>query len=581
VHPYSHLRMNNDPDNFQFAIVTDRTGGNRAGVFEDAIKKLNLLQPEFVMSIGDLIEGYTRDEDRIYSEWDEFNGFIKDLEMPFFYLPGNHDYINDVMAKIWKEKFGPSYYHFVYRDVLFLCLNSEEATKGSSMGGIEKPQYDYAKKVLDENPDVKWTLVFMHQPLWLYDNSRHWSDVEDLLKGRQHTVFAGHNHHYVKYIRNDSKYITLATTGGLSKLRGPDFGEFDHVAWITMTEEGPVIANLLLNGIWDEDVLTEEYRSMIEAERIMINPVFVDNGFSEANFEIRITNDDNFPMSTLLRFGRHDQLSPEIVEYHKLVPPNSVETLSIPTRLIKKSRKDDVEPISLYAWFIYQLEDGREITLDAQYALAPVKKIFMDRNNDNVDIEGSLDEWPGLPLKGDIHSETSGSVKDYKGDYDASYEFNVLYDDEYLYLAISIWDDEIVLDRKLSPGDQDGVVVNLDARPLALSSNRRGTGSNTDFLNISYSPSFSRKYDPVISQPDLLPEGTIISTSKTVQGFDTEIAIPMQYIRSQGGDNWESLRLNIAYMDKDGKNSRSELWWRPAWYSKKNYIGSGTIFKKD
>ena len=43
VHPWSHLEVNNDPDNFQFAIVTDRTGGHRAGVFMDAINKLNLL----------------------------------------------------------------------------------------------------------------------------------------------------------------------------------------------------------------------------------------------------------------------------------------------------------------------------------------------------------------------------------------------------------------------------------------------------------------------------------------------------------------------------------------------------------
>lgn len=59
VNPWNHLNLNNDPDNFQFAIVTDRTGGHRPGIFEDAIGKLNLLQPEFVMSLGDLIEGYT------------------------------------------------------------------------------------------------------------------------------------------------------------------------------------------------------------------------------------------------------------------------------------------------------------------------------------------------------------------------------------------------------------------------------------------------------------------------------------------------------------------------------------------
>ena len=30
------------------------------------------------------------------------------------------------MAEAWKEKFGRSHYEFVYRDVLFLSLNSED-----------------------------------------------------------------------------------------------------------------------------------------------------------------------------------------------------------------------------------------------------------------------------------------------------------------------------------------------------------------------------------------------------------------------------------------------------------------------
>jgi hypothetical protein len=31
--PWTHLRLNNDPALFRFAIVSDRTGGHRAGVF--------------------------------------------------------------------------------------------------------------------------------------------------------------------------------------------------------------------------------------------------------------------------------------------------------------------------------------------------------------------------------------------------------------------------------------------------------------------------------------------------------------------------------------------------------------------
>ncbi|MDG2170030.1 MAG: hypothetical protein P8L44_19145 [Opitutales bacterium] len=51
--PWTNLEFQNDPDNFQFATVTDRTGSPRAGIFEDAVKKLNWLMPEFVMSVGD------------------------------------------------------------------------------------------------------------------------------------------------------------------------------------------------------------------------------------------------------------------------------------------------------------------------------------------------------------------------------------------------------------------------------------------------------------------------------------------------------------------------------------------------
>ena len=118
------------------------------------------------MSVGDLIEGYTEDVDELNRQWDEFEGFIDLLEAPFFYLPGNHDITNKVMEKVWTERFGPTYYHFIYHDVLFLCLNSEDDVRGSRKGTIMQPQLDYIKKVLEENQEVRWTMVFMHQPLW-------------------------------------------------------------------------------------------------------------------------------------------------------------------------------------------------------------------------------------------------------------------------------------------------------------------------------------------------------------------------------------------------------------------------------
>lgn len=270
--PWSHTNFFNNPDNFQFVIVSDRCGGHRPGVFPRAAQKLNLLRPEFVMSVGDLIEGYKTDKEAVIKERKEFDSFIKYFEMPFFYVPGNHDLSNKEMAKIWEDFFGRRYYYFIYKDVLFVCLDSQENidenNNGKNLGAV---QINWVKEVLQKYPYVRWTCFFMHQPLWVYEEPLIGADgkeyppritgfreIEKELAGRNYTVFAGHLHHYTKYIRNDKKYFILATTGAYSKLRGPFFGEFDHGVWVTMDEQGPVLANLMIDGIYDENVVTEK-----------------------------------------------------------------------------------------------------------------------------------------------------------------------------------------------------------------------------------------------------------------------------------------------------------------------------------
>src|SRR5258707_8537837 len=75
---------------------------------------------------------------------------------------------------------------------------------------------------------------------------------------RPYHVFCGHRHRYQKYVRNGRNYYQLATTGGFSRLRGVAEGEFDHVIWVTMKEDGPVLANLLLDGIYSESLSQPE-----------------------------------------------------------------------------------------------------------------------------------------------------------------------------------------------------------------------------------------------------------------------------------------------------------------------------------
>jgi serine/threonine-protein phosphatase CPPED1 len=261
TNPWTHLKLNNDPKEFRFAVVSDRTGGHRAQIFSRAIERLNLMQPEFVVSVGDLIEGYTEEKEKLDTQWKEFNSYVAKLQMPFYYVPGNHDIANPVQEKDWTNRFGRRYYHFVYRDVLFLALDTEDPpSKEKDALRISEAQVAYVKKTLEANKGVRWTIVLLHKPMWWGgegEKSR-WPEVEKLLDGRNYTVFAGHVHRYQKFVRQGMNYYQLATTGGGSKLRGVRYGEFDHITWVTMKKDAPVIANVMLDGILDESLKVSE-----------------------------------------------------------------------------------------------------------------------------------------------------------------------------------------------------------------------------------------------------------------------------------------------------------------------------------
>jgi len=263
--PWTHTRFINNPDEFQFVIVPDRTGATRNGVFPAAMKKVNLLRPEFVITVGDLIEGYVKTEEEVLAQWEEFDRELRLLDAPFFYVPGNHDLTSKGeadMKAIWNNRYGKLYYYFVYKDVLFLCLNAQDyiGVKGAKRSwgvGLMPEQVQWAQQVLRDHPDVRWTCVFLHQNVWRIENSG-WEEIEQVLNTRDYTVFYGHWHAYAKSMRHGRKHFSLATAGGISPLRGPEFGTFDEVVWVTMTKEGPVIANLALDGIMDEDVVPPE-----------------------------------------------------------------------------------------------------------------------------------------------------------------------------------------------------------------------------------------------------------------------------------------------------------------------------------
>ena len=55
-------------EDFTFAFISDLTGGERDGIFNVAVEQINRIEPTFVLSVGDLIEGGTEDSMQLKKE---------------------------------------------------------------------------------------------------------------------------------------------------------------------------------------------------------------------------------------------------------------------------------------------------------------------------------------------------------------------------------------------------------------------------------------------------------------------------------------------------------------------------------
>ena len=282
--PWTHETFDADTDKFTFAVFSDLTGGERERVFEIAIAQLNLLRPELIMNVGDLIEGDSGNPEGLAAEWDSFDERARGARAPLFYAGGNHDLTGELLRDVWEERYGRRYYHFQYKDVLFLVLDTEDNTpermqeifrlrneaiatyKAEGGEAFEKTEYArlperfsgtigpeqsaYFLKIIEDHRDVRWTFIFMHKPAWTKEGETAFAAIEAALANRPFTVFSGHRQVYAYEKRRGRDYIGLATTGGEQY---PEYGRsMDHVTLVTVDDHGVDIANLLLSGILDK-----------------------------------------------------------------------------------------------------------------------------------------------------------------------------------------------------------------------------------------------------------------------------------------------------------------------------------------
>lgn len=561
--PWSEKPVLSDPNRFSIAIMTDRTGGHRPGIWMKAVDRVNWLRPEFVVSVGDLIEGYTNDDAEIERQWKEFTGFIDQMKMKFFFVAGNHDVTNPKLHQVWRDKFGPEWYSFDYKGVHFVCLSSEDPS-----AHIGEKQLDWIKKDLAASADARWTLVFLHKPLWTYAEREisagnadrtNWKQVEKLLVDRPHTVFAGHVHHYVQYQRNGQQYYSLATTGGGSRLRGVEYGEFDHITWLTMEKDGPHVANLLLDGIQPAEVVTEKsiagYRDFLAKVRVEVKPILVSgDALRSSEVHVTVTNDYGSDVSIDATISGLPLVGLDMESQTIQLTAKAGQTTE---KIIPFSMKEEVD----FARF-------RMTTLTAKVRSLGDKSLKAERtvpvivdheyriDTSKVTLDGKLDEWADADWWATDETPTlAGEAKNWNGTTDGSFQLAARYDEKNIYFAAKIRDENLIAGDSLS--------VAIDPRPLLARLARNRLGGEAISVKVS------APKGATISELAIQPIGRVAKEalkaigSQTNGGYELEFSVPIQSVLRAQGKDWSNLQIGARLRDVDeSSESPVEILWR-------------------
>jgi hypothetical protein len=589
--PWTRLDAADDPRGFSFVVVGDRTGGHRDGVFEAAVEAINRIRPAFVVSVGDLIEGETSDLAALSAQWSEFDAIVARLDAPFFRVPGNHDYTNPAMAADWVRRFGRSYYHFVYKDVLFLALNSEllssYADPGHPVAGGDDPsaQMRYVERVLAQHADARWTFVLLHQPFWdTPGGNAEWKRIESLLGDRRYTVLAGHFHRYLKQVRHGRDYITLGTTGGASRLRGVDRGEFDHVMLVSVAGGEPAIANLLLDGIRGSDVFTEPMRDLVNALDFAVatEPLAAaGDRFRAGEQRFALKNSASQPITVRASFPPGRDLAVEPSALERTLAPGASEVVAVRVRAAEPVPIARLTP-SLAHWTVEGRSGERVLSSESTSWVIP-ERPFPVRSAKPVTVDARLGEWSPLRFAlDDWPLETGGTAA-------ASLRFDVRRDADFLYLAFAARDatPRFAADRVAQ--EQDGITVEIDARPdPARSANaplrasiENGTIASLFVITLNaVEPLPNPRLDALLPDP---PAGVRRALRADGDGYTAELAVPLAFLDQRAGGAWQAFRLNVVLHDHGPDGRGDSLAWRPSRLAAPGVAisGAGTFVRAD
>ena len=203
-------------NDFGFAILGDRTGDADQSVYERVWHDLDLEHPDFVINVGDTIQG--GNDATAELEWQALRPLWTRYKYQQYFTPGNHDIWSPLSRKIYQQETAhPAFYSFNHQNAHFTILDNSQTED------LSDQQMEFLARDLAQNKDRDPKFVFFHKPFWLIPvkfQSSQFPFHQLIKKYGVRYVVSGHGHEFVRAVDDGVVYLEAGSSG--AKLKGQD-----------------------------------------------------------------------------------------------------------------------------------------------------------------------------------------------------------------------------------------------------------------------------------------------------------------------------------------------------------------------
>jgi 3',5'-cyclic AMP phosphodiesterase CpdA len=185
----------------------------------EAVAKIKALpqQPDLILHTGDITH-LSKEE-----QFDDARMILGDLGVPVFYVPGEHDFLDEgggkaFLAHYGKGTLGTGWYSFDHEGVHFVALNNVANLKAGGMAHLGDEQIAWLQGDLAKLSSSTPIVVFAHIPLWTVYEAWGWGTDDSaqalglLQRFGSVTVLNGHIHQIIQKVEGNISFHSARST---------------------------------------------------------------------------------------------------------------------------------------------------------------------------------------------------------------------------------------------------------------------------------------------------------------------------------------------------------------------------------